>query len=397
MRVAILHTDFRIYWPARLYALHQYLKDHAVDLQVIEISGIGSPYRFNDSDSSTTIFWHCIFPNRKIEEVTSREAVKAVINKLDDLNPDIILAGAIAFPSGAAAVNWGLNRGRKVVVFDDARLVDVRRSPFVDWIKKKVYSGVDAIFCPSEEWQNTFEHFGFSKEQLYYGVNVVNNDFWMDQEFVPEIKAKYNYFLTIGRQVPKKNLIFLLQAYKKYLDVAIRPLHLTLIGDGPMNISLRQFVVDSDIEEFVHFVPFLPQENLKSYFREASWFVFPSLSGETWGLVINEAMASGLPVIVSNQVGCVSTLVKDGVNGFIFSPDDVDELAQTLVRAATMDEGERLGMAKQSTEIISKWGLARFCQGAYEAIQYVYGQNKRTPDLIGKLIINLWKGRYRPV
>ena len=397
MRVAILHTDFRIYWPARLYALHQYLKDHAVDLQVIEISSMGSPYRFNDSDLSTSIFWHCIFPNRKIEEVMSREAVQAVVNKLDDLYPDIVLAGAIAFPSGAAAVSWGLNRGRKVIIFDDARLVDIRRSPFVNWIKKKVFSGVDAIFCPSEDWQNTFEHFGFSTEQLFYGVDVVDNDFWSDPEFVPDIKEKYKYFLTIGRQVPKKNLAFLLLAYKKYLETALNPLHLMLIGDGPMNISLRQVVVDFDIEEFVHFIPFLSQENLKSYFREASWFVFPSLSGETWGLVVNEAMASGLPVIVSNQVGCVSTLVKDGVNGFIFSPDVIDELVRALVSAATMDEGERLRMAKKSTEIISEWGLERFCQGAYEAIQYVYGQKKRTPDLIGRLIINLWKGRYRPV
>lgn len=397
MRVAILHTDFRIYWSARLYALHQYLKDHAVDLQVIEISGMGSPYRFSDSDSTTSIFWHCIFPNRKIEEVTSREAVQAVVNKLDDLYPDIVLAGAIAFPSGAAAVSWGLNRGRKVIIFDDARLVDVRRSPFVNWIKKKVFSGVDAIFCPSEDWQKTFEHFGFSTEQLFYGVDVVDNVFWSDPEFVPDIKEKYKYFLTIGRQVPKKNLAFLLQAYKKYLETALNPLHLMLIGDGPMNISLRQVVVDFDIEEFVHFIPFLSQENLKSYFREASWFVFPSLSGETWGLVVNEAMASGLPVIVSNQVGCASTLVKDGVNGFIFSPDVINELARALVSAATMDEGERLRMAKKSTEIISEWGLERFCQGAYEAIQYVYGQKKRTPDLIGRLIINLWKGRYRPV
>ena len=77
----------------------------------------------------------------------------------------------------------------------------------------------------------------------------------------------------------------------------------------------------------VHFYPFMSQEELKPFYHNASWFILPSRFGETWGLVVNEAMASGLPVLVSEQSGCASTLVKKGINGYTFSPNDENGLS----------------------------------------------------------------------
>ena len=72
-------------------------------------------------------------------------------------------------------------------MFDDARLKDVPRSWLVDYIRKKVYSCVDAVLCPAPEWISTYNHFGFTAEQLFYGVDVVDNSFWSKDEYPNEL------------------------------------------------------------------------------------------------------------------------------------------------------------------------------------------------------------------
>ena len=396
MKAVVTHTDFRIYWPARLHVLHQFLMQRDIDFQTIEIAGRGSPYSFAPSKPKQPYYWHCLFPDRNMEEITSTVASNALTKKLDELNPDIVFAGAIAFPSGAAAVRWGMKRSRKVIIFDDAKLEDVLRSYLVNWVKRKVYSGVDAILCPAPDWQETFRYFGFSKQQLFYGLNVVDNGFWLREETSTFEKPGFDYFLTVGRQIRKKNFITLLHAYNQYANKSDKPLHLVFIGDGPENIELKRLSQEYKLEHYIHFLPFLSQNELKHYYRDAAFFVLPSF-GETWGLVVNEAMASGLPVFVSNQVGCASTLIREGVNGYTFSADKVDDLAALLLKASSIDDEQHERMRQKSKEIISEWGLERFCTGVYEAIQFVSGQKKRRPDVPGRIIIILWNGRYRPV
>ena len=106
----------------------------------------------------------------------------------------------------------------------------------------------------------------------------------------------------------------------------------------------------------------MSQEELRPFYHNASWFILPSRFGETWGLVVNEAMASGLPVLVSDQVGCASTLVKDGVNGYTFSPEDDNELSDLLFKIGTLNDDQRQDMGLSSMEIINEWGLNRFCK-----------------------------------
>ena len=159
----------------------------------------------------------------------------------------------------------------------------------------------------------------------------------------------------------------------------------------------RLLILKEKLLNTVKFLPFKSQDELKNLFQKAYYFVLPSRHGETWGLVVNEAMATGLPVVVSNQVGCASTLVKEGVNGYTFSPNNVNELADLLVKMDTLGAIERREMGEKSKEIINEWGLDRFCQGAYDAIQFVSGSTAKNPGMVTRLILKIWKGRYRPV
>jgi glycosyltransferase involved in cell wall biosynthesis len=108
-------------------------------------------------------------------------------------------------------------------------------------------------------------------------------------------------------------------------------------------------------------------------------------------------MASALPVIVSEQVGCASTLVIEGFNGFTFSPNDSVQLTEKMKYIASLTEEELLNMGKNSKNIISKWGIDKFCLGINEAINYVIDDFYKESSLISSIIIRLWNGRYNPV
>ena len=90
-------------------------------------------------------------------------------------------------------------------------------------------------------------------------------------------------------------------------------------------------------------------------------------------------MASGLPVLVSNEVGCASTLVKEGINGFAFSPVIKEQLFELLIKIGEMPDNVLKEMGMRSQEIISEWDLNRFCSGVYDAIKYVSDKINNKP------------------
>jgi 1,2-diacylglycerol 3-alpha-glucosyltransferase len=396
MKVVFTHTDFRIYWPHRLAALNDFLTDKGIRLDIIEIAGAGSPYRFSKKDNNHGSNWHCLFPDLRMEDIRICDANKVLRKKLDDINPDIVFAGAIAYPSGASAVRWASDNAKKVVIFDNARLADVPRPRRVDFVKRKIYECADAIFCPSPAWNDTFNYFGFQNERIFYGLNVVNNSFWQsDKEPEFSLYPNHDYFLSVGRQVPKKNFLFLLKAYLEYTKLTNRPKDLILVGEGQDHELIEEFVNNTKLETVI-LLPFKSQPQLRELYKNASSFVFPSKYGETWGLVVNEAMASGLPILVSNQVGCSSTLVKDGINGYEFSPFNGKQLSDLMLLMSELSEHDRIRMGQKSKEIIADWDLDRFCKGTYEAISWVSEHQKQKHGLLNRLILKLWQGRYRP-
>lgn len=398
-KVAIVHTDFRLYWPARLAALRRFLREKGMELSVMEISGGGSPYSFDITKRPEDAGWCRLFADRAMEDISPAEACEAVSRRLDELRPDLVLSGAIAFPSGAASVRWGVANSKPVIVFDNARLEDVPRSAPVDWVKRQVYSHVDAMAIPASSHAPSFMHFGFSPEQLFFGINCIDNAFFgerAEEEHVAPPCDGAPYFLALGRQVDKKNWLRLLDAFRAVADhPAVERWRLLFIGDGPDHERLRA-AAGSLLDSRVRFLPFKNQQELRLYYRNAGALVLPSLYGETWGLVVNEAMAAGTPVLVSKKCGCAETLVHDGENGYLLDPDDDRSIASALVRFASLEPGKRAAMGRSSEAIIAEWGLERFCEGMGAAIAYAASKGKRRGSFAGRGIVRFWKGRYRP-
>jgi glycosyltransferase involved in cell wall biosynthesis len=171
-----------------------------------------------------------------------------------------------------------------------------------------------------------------------------------------------NYFLYVGRFVEKKNLRRLLDAFSLYRKRAgSGGWSIVLVGDGPEKEALEARSREADLAGSIVTRPFAQYAELPAYYGLAAAFVLPSLADQ-WGLVVNEAMASGLPVLVSKRCGCAEDLVTDGETGFTFDPADTAMMAERL---ALMAHGtiDRAKMAAAACERIAHWSLDRFVAG----------------------------------
>ena len=142
----------------------------------------------------------------------------------------------------------------------------------------------------------------------------------------------------------------------------------------------------------VYFPGFRQIEELPRFYAYAGAFVHASTT-EQWGLVVNEAMASGLPVVVSNRVGCAMNLVNEGENGFTFDPLDVEALAKLLSKMTAMTKPERQVMGEASRGIIAEWGPERFASGLKAAVEAALEVGPVEISTVQKILLNLLSRR----
>jgi glycosyltransferase involved in cell wall biosynthesis len=158
-------------------------------------------------------------------------------------------------------------------------------------------------------------------------------------------------FLFVGRLSPEKDLPIVLQAFALMRQARSRG-RLILVGDGPEAANLRAYAKSLCIADEVDFVGALGIAALSAHYAAASCLVLASRS-EAWGLVVNEALHHGCPVVVSEACGCAPELVISGVTGYVHAVGDIADLAGCMTRAAeklatTPADTERVGLACQA-------------------------------------------------
>lgn len=196
-KIVLIHTDFKIYQTARIKHFYDSLDKNLYELNVIEISNHGGNYNFDDSKVNPS-YWDSLYEDIPITELNTKDIRKKIFYKLNLIKPDYIIAGALAFPSGAISLQYALKYNIPIVIFDDARLEDVPRSFIVNCVKKQLYTCVDAIFCPSDAWNKTYQYFGFSNHELFYGVDVIDNSFFHNNNSNGNELEDTKYFLNLG-------------------------------------------------------------------------------------------------------------------------------------------------------------------------------------------------------
>ncbi len=232
-------------------------------------------------------------------------------------------------------------------------------------ILKPLFGRISAFLCIGRENYGFYEYYGVPKNKLFFVPYAVENERFMAA--AAALKPKRKEFrkklldigddrpvaLFVGKLIDKKRPMDLLQAF----DIAAGSISfsaaLVFVGDGILRPELEKYSEEHNLKN-VHFAGFRNQTELPKYYAIADVFVLPSGPGETWGLVVNEAMCFGLPVVVSNMVGCVSDLVKEGENGFTTPLGDVAALAEKLLFLAS-DKNVREKFGIVSRRIIARY------------------------------------------
>lgn len=387
MKIVITHLDFSAYFVDRLIAFQELCNIHGDELHIIEVLGESPLYPFLKVSKSKLSNFEYLLPKATYDNVSINLMRKKLTKRLDEINPDVIFSGPIAFPPSAISLRWAKKHNKGIVLFDDCQMDTFIRGRFNTFIKKRLYSCVDAFFCPSPAYKASMKYWGFHDEQIFYGLNAVNNEFWFNTSDTYCDDFKNCYFITIGRQVPFKNLVLFLEAYKHYrVNGGETPL--LMVGNGPVHEELLELAKG---DKQISFLSYQEPKELKKLYRNAKALIVPSHKTETWGLVVNEAMCAGRCVAVSTEVGSCSTLVNER-NGYTFNPNSSTEMENVLFAIDKLSEVDFMKKGAASQEIISQWGLERFSNGLYDALKYVNTHHVHL-SILNRILTKFWRGR----
>ena len=175
-------------------------------------------------------------------------------------------------------------------------------------------------------------------------------------------------FLFCGKLIAKKHPLDLLQALQRAV-AAGAPAHALVVGDGELMAQARVLAERERLP--VTFAGFVNQTEIVGAYVAADCLVLPSDTGETWGLVVNEAMACGIPAIVSDQVGCGPDLVSEGVTGATFPMGDVDALAGRLIELSANPSRLHAMGATACERVSTHYSVERAVEGTMAAIDAV--------------------------
>lgn len=182
-------------------------------------------------------------------------------------------------------------------------------------------------------------HHGINEKLIFHTPYCIDNQRFANEtsrlqgdrdQFIAQfsLRSQTPTFLFCGKFIPKKHPLDLLKAMA-YLDQAGRlNFQLLMVGDGELRPDCEQLVKDKNLP--VQFSGFLNQQEIVKAYIAADCLVLPSDNGETWGLVVNEAMACGLPAIVSDQVGCYPDLIQSGLTGNVYPQGNINALAEAM-------------------------------------------------------------------
>lgn len=404
MTVAFLHTAFILHWPARLLHARAAFAEHGAEVVVLEVSGADSTYGFAVAPEISGA-WHRLLPGRDARSLRPRFVARVIWDALEAVQPDVVFATAIAFPTGATAVRWARSRRRSVVIMDDARTEDVPRSALTNAVKRRVYANVDAVMTAGPSHNESYVWWGVPESRIFHGTQAIDVAWYAEQALairngqdIPSLPRHpgTGYILGLGRSIPQKNWRVLLRAYAllhQRNNVRVPPL--ALVGDGPDKARLQSLANALQVPG-IHFFGACSPQQVPWYYAFASAVVLPS-RGEAWGLVVNEAMACGVPPVVSRQCGSADSLVLHGVNGWTFDADDVEQLYHVLTGVIRMTAEERSSVEKAARRTVAAWSLDTFTQGALHAYIAVRGSGRAARSVVDRALLASWKGRYRPI
>ncbi len=337
-------------------------------------------------------------------DVAQSELEPRLKRALNEFQPGVVFIPGWSSAAAFAALQWCVRQRVPVVSMSESTAWDAARSAWREAVKRRIAGLCSAALVGGSPHADYMVTLGMPREHVFLGYDAVDNGYFAAKAAAirkqkPATRNQFGfpetYFLASARFIEKKNLFRLLQAYARYRTLCensvargrVVPWSLVLLGDGPLRPALTSQLSTLRLNGHV-LMPGLKQyRDLPVYCGLAGAFIHASTI-EQWGLVVNEAMASGLPVLVSNRCGCAPDLVQEGINGFTFDPYNVEELAELMLKVSSFQPLELSAWGEASRRIISGWGPDRFANGLKQAMECALRVGPARPKLLQRIILN---------
>ena len=247
--------------------------------------------------------------------------------------------------------------GKRRAVFCDSTGRDNPRRMLTSIPKRVFFALCDGYFAFGTRSREYLMSLGAKQEKIFIPCQAAA----LPRSFSPETvvddrlahrQGNKPVFLFVGRLSAEKGIDTLVDAFKQ-LRKNVPNAELRIVGTGPLGDDLKKQVAEAGLQDAVHFLGSLQDEPLSREYFGASCMVLPS-KREPWGLVTNEALSHGCPVVVSESCGCVPELVVEGVSGYSFPAGDVASLHRTMLKSLEAF-ADTAGVAKRCTDVIQRF------------------------------------------
>lgn len=375
LRLMVIFDNFGPYHVARLQAL-----DSLCDLLAVQVYGSSHEYSWSTPELGQL---RCFTLDERSRAQV--DPLSSLVQLIELKRPDVVFIPGWSSKVALYALSCSRRLGIPCVLMSDSQANDSDRVTFVEWVKAQIvrrYSGALVAGTPHAEYAINL---GVPAHRIRLGYDVVDNQyFWEGAQAAREDETSWRsrlaltkpFFLTSSRFIERKNHLRLIDAYAGYRkNVGEDAWDLVLLGDGPMRPAIEAAIARLALKESVHLLGFRQYDEIAVYMGLAEALILPSTS-EQWGLVVNEAMAAGLPVLVSNRCGSSIDLVIEGKTGYTFDPFDVEELVGLMLRFSSMPLESRKILGLGSQRKVADFSLASFAVGAKELAEAIVGTSQ---------------------
>lgn len=333
-KIALVWTQIAVPHIDRIIAVGRRMSDRA-EIVAVEVASTSREYAaFSISGAISGVTKVTLFPDQSYDDVPRWRRFLALFPVL--MRCQVICLGVPYSQLEVLLLGWLLRLcGKKVVLLCDSKFDDRPRSASFEFVKRIGLACFNAAMFSGARSRDYLYFLGFNKRPLLPGCDGIDTarlreDAKKSLHRVPKFADRN--FVFVGRFVEVKNLPLLIEAYARYAGAdPMGTRRLVMVGSGPMEGELRHQVARLGLNDKILFAGFLEGQELAGLLSSSIGLLLVSTS-ETWGLVVNEAAALGLPVIISEAPGSRDALIRNLVSGIVVEPGSVEGLGHAMRR-----------------------------------------------------------------
>jgi glycosyltransferase involved in cell wall biosynthesis len=370
--------------PYRIPVFNALAQQEGIDLRVVFLAETDASLRQWQIYRDEIRFAYEVLPSWRFRiganSVLLNWRVRASLKKFA---PEAIICGGYNYPAAWEALSWSRRKGADFILWSESNQYDARSlRRWVESLKAHFLASCNRFVVPGKSSFEYLQLLGVAADKIFTAPDAVDNNWFeasaniarsQSAELRNRLGLPGRFILFAGRLVPEKGIFDLLEAYGRLEDDVRSSVGLVFAGDGKSRVDLERSAKRISLGT-IHVAGFAQREDLAAMYGLADVFVLPTHS-DPWGLVVNEAMACGLPVIVTSVAGCAADLVDDGRNGYVVPAADSDKLSRAIDAVLRNPELKRQ-MSALSKERIRQYS-PEACAAGLAAAAFPPGEQPR--------------------